>query len=170
MDFSKAKNKKDEWYTPESAILPILKYLKKGSTIWCPFDKEISNYVKVLKEKGFTVIYSHIEEGKDFFEYEPKEYYDYIVSNPPFSLKNKVFKRVFELNKPFALIMNINGLFDSKIRWSMFSENDFSLAYIKGRVNYMEEYGVQGKSSPPFQSAYVCKGLTKEKLVLLDAS
>jgi hypothetical protein len=61
--------------------------------------------------------------------------------------------------------MNTNGLFDSQIRWDLFSQNDFSLFYLKGRVSYMKEYGKVEKSSPPFQSAYITSGLFKEKIV-----
>lgn len=61
-------NKNDEYYTPSYAIYPIIKYLKKGSTIWCPFDKEESNFVQVLTKEGFNVIYGHIETGQDFLK------------------------------------------------------------------------------------------------------
>ena len=73
----------DEKYTPFYAVEPIVKYIKPGSKIWCPFDKEWSAYSVLLKEKGLEVITSHLEEGKDFFEYEPEDY-DVIISNPPF--------------------------------------------------------------------------------------
>ena len=33
-------NKNDEYYTPSYAVYPIIKYLKQGSTVWCPFDKK----------------------------------------------------------------------------------------------------------------------------------
>lgn len=42
----------DEAYTPAYAIYPLLKYLPKGKIIWYPFDKEYSNFVKVLKSEG----------------------------------------------------------------------------------------------------------------------
>ena len=61
---------------------------------------EYSNYVKVLSEEGFKVIHSHIDEGKNFFFYEPECEYDIIISNPPFSQKDNVLKRLYELNKP----------------------------------------------------------------------
>lgn len=48
--------KNDEYYTPEYAVIPILKYLKPNSTIWCPFDTNESNFVKVLKANNFTVL------------------------------------------------------------------------------------------------------------------
>ena len=43
-------NKNDEYYTPSYAVYPIMEKIPKGSVIWCPFDKESSNFVKVFKE------------------------------------------------------------------------------------------------------------------------
>lgn len=100
------KKNNDELYTPRILVEPIIEFIPKGSTIWCPFDTENSEFVIVLKEHGFKVIHSHIWEGKDFFNYEPTEHYDYIISNPPFSLKLDVFKRLVKLGKPFAVLMN----------------------------------------------------------------
>jgi hypothetical protein len=165
IDFAKKKGGTDEWYTPESAVMSIIKELPTGVVVWCPFDKKESNFVKVLRQCGYQVECSHIDnEDEDFFDYEPFEW-DIIVSNPPYSVRNKILERVFSFKKPFALLMNTNGLFDSNIRWDLFSENDFSLFYLKGRVNYMKEYGKVEKSSPPFQSAYITSGLFSEKIV-----
>ena len=36
------------------------------------------------------------EDGQDFFKYEP-ENYDMIITNPPYSLKNKFLKRAYDL-------------------------------------------------------------------------
>lgn len=165
IDFAKKKGLTDEWYTPESAVRSILKYIPAGKIIWCPFDTEQSNFVKVLQECGYTVEFSHIQnEDENFFNYEPFEW-DIIVSNPPYSIRNEILKRVFGFGKPFALLMNTNGLFDSQIRWNLFSQNDFSLFYLKGRINYMKEYGKVEKSSPPFQSAYITSKLFEDKIV-----
>jgi len=112
-----AWNEKDEYYTPSILVKAIIPYLKcnpntidlprKDITIWCPFDTENSEFVLCLQEAGFNVIYSHLWAGQDFFEYEPEEEYHYIVSNPPFTLKLKVFERLFELGKPFAMVMGL---------------------------------------------------------------
>lgn len=53
MEFSKQikTSKGDEYYTPRYAVEIILPYLEKFSHIWCPFDKEHSQFVKVLQEK-----------------------------------------------------------------------------------------------------------------------
>lgn len=100
----------DEMYTPYYLAEAIIKYIPKQATVWCPFDKEWSSYVTLLKENGNKVIYSHIDYGQDFFEYEPIGKYDIIVSNPPFSKKDKVLKRLYELDKPFAILFPLNGL------------------------------------------------------------
>ena len=89
-------NKNDEYYTPRYAVEPIAKFLKPNSIIWCPFDKEESEFVKLFKELGHNVINGHIETGQDFFEVEVPDC-DYIVSNPPYSLKGSVFKKLFEI-------------------------------------------------------------------------
>lgn len=47
-----AGSKNDEFYTPYYAIEPLLKYIKPNSTIWCPFDTNDSQFVKVLKWGG----------------------------------------------------------------------------------------------------------------------
>ena len=93
-------NPNDEFYTPQYAILPILKYLKPKSTVWCPFDTEQSNFVKLLKQNEFNVVFTHVEFGCDFFNTDvPVGHIDYIISNPPYSMKTEVFKRLFELIK-----------------------------------------------------------------------
>ena len=107
---AKTDKASDEYYTPREAVLPILKYVRKGSVIWCPFDTEESEYVKCLREAGYKVILSHIDNGKDFFYYEPTEQYDCIISNPPFSLKDKVLERLSTLDKPYAILMPLPTL------------------------------------------------------------
>ncbi len=164
MDFAKKKAEKDEWYTPKEAIFPILKYLKRNSIIWCPFDTEESNFVKILKSKGHIIYATHISNGQDFFLMDIPQC-DYIISNPPYSLRNKIYERLFEIGKPFAMLMNINGLFDSDLRWNLFKKNNFTLIYLKGRVTFMEKYGEKQKTSPPFQSAYVCSQISDKQII-----
>lgn len=42
----------DEYYTPEYAVEIIKPYVKPKSKIWCPFDKNESNYVSVFRRGG----------------------------------------------------------------------------------------------------------------------
>ena len=81
----------NNYFTPEYAVLPLLEFLEpyKDKTIWCCFDKEDSEFVKVFKREGYNVIYSHIDYGQDFYKYEP-EHFDLCISNPPFQNKKQI--------------------------------------------------------------------------------
>lgn len=89
-------NKNDEYFTPEYAIYPIIKYLKPNSIIWCPFDKEESKFVEVFRKESFKVIHGHIETGQDFFKVNVPEC-DYIISNPPYSLAKEFVEKGIEI-------------------------------------------------------------------------
>lgn len=111
-DILYSKGKNDECYTPAYAVKPILKYIPKGAIVWCPFDKEDSEFVKLISKQN-KVIFSHIHNGQDFYKYEPKEHWDCIVSNPPFTNKRLIFERALSFDKPFALIMSNTWLNDA---------------------------------------------------------
>ena len=115
-------HKNDEYFTPPYAVYPVMERLKAGAAVWCPFDKAESAFVRVLSENGFRVTYGHIQTGQDFFHTEVPDC-DYIISNPPYSLKGEVLKRLYEIGKPFAMLINFQGIFDSRERFRMFKEN-----------------------------------------------
>lgn len=104
----------------------------------------------------------------DFFQYAPSaEAYDCIVSNPPFSCRDKVLERLFELRKPFAMLLNSSGLFDSRKRFSLFAENGIELLILRGRVKFTRRS--DGKAnSPMFQSWYLCHGMLPKQIVFAD--
>ncbi|MFR3947111.1 MAG: hypothetical protein ACLTZM_08440 [Ruminococcus sp.] len=68
---------------------------------------------------------------------------DYIISNPPYSLKGKILKRLYEIGKPFAMLINFQGIFDHKERFQMFKENRVEMLWLSPRVNYIGENGEQ---------------------------
>lgn len=160
-----ASSKNDEFYTPVYAIEPIKKYLKKNSVIWCPFDTLDSNYVKEFIKEGHQVVATHICDGNDFFNTQVPAC-DYIISNPPYSCKGDVLARLFELGKPFAMLVGVVGLFESNKRFSMFANNDFEIMYFNKRVSYFKDYKEQIPSiRPPFSSVYVCKNMLPKQIV-----
>lgn len=165
MKLDQVCNKQDEFYTPEYAIEPILKYVQSGKTVWCPFDTVDSHFVKMLSKKGLVVVSSHIQDGVDFFNCAIPEC-DYIISNPPYSLKGEVFKRLFEIGKPFAMLVGVVGLFESEKRFSMFEQNDFEIMYLSRRVAYFKDYKDQKPSlNPPFSSVYLCSKMLPSQIV-----
>jgi hypothetical protein len=134
--FSTSKN--DEYYTPRYAVDIITPYLKdEWKTIWCPFDKEWSNFVIILKELGYNVIHSHIDESKDFLEWQPDEHFDAILSNPPFSIKNEVIERCRYFNKPYCLLLPYT-MFFAKSSIKLVGDN-IQFLMIDDRISYNGE-------------------------------
>jgi len=160
-------NKHDECYTKHYAIEPLVKYVKAGSIVWCPFDKEHSKFVSVFKSHGFTVTNSHIETGQDFFQYEPEKY-DVIISNPPYSLREPILQRLYTLQKPFAMLINDAGLFDSKVRFDLLSTNKFEIMVFNRRIQHFREGDLD--TSPPFKSIYLCSGVLPAQFVFEHVS
>lgn len=160
-----ANSGNDEFYTPEYAINPIMKYIKPNSTIWCPFDEEDSLFVKKFRSEGHIVIATHINTGTDFFTCEVPEC-DYIISNPPYSRKGEVLQRLFQIGKPFAMLVGVVGLFESQKRFDMFASNDFEILYMNRRIAYFKDYSEQKPSlNPPFSSVYLCSGMLPKQIV-----
>ena len=149
-------NEKDEYYTPGILVEPIIKYIPKGSVVWCPFDTEKSEFSIKLKEAGFSVINSHIWEGKDFFHYEP-EHYDCIVSNPPFTRKLEVLTRLYEIGKPFAMILGLPILNYQEVG-SFFLERDLQLLIVDKKVSF------DGNTSS-FNNSYFCYNFLPKDLM-----
>lgn len=176
------KNKSDELYTPKILVECLKPYFKQwikrhsgtgmyflhrmdGSTevkkdiseftVWCPFDLELSEFVFFFKELGCKVVYSHIDTGQDFFNYEPDSY-DIIISNPPFSRKLDVFKRCNELDKPWVMLSNIMCLNYMEIG-NYFADNPVQMLIPDKRVSF------DGNPSS-FCSGYFCKDFLSSNL------
>jgi hypothetical protein len=155
----------DECYTPRYAVEPIIKYIPKGKIIWCPFEGEDSEYVKVLRENGFEVIFSHIKQKKDFFKYEPKEY-DLIISNPPFSLADEILERLYKLNKPFMILFPLKYL-QAIGRGKLFIKHGIQLLTFDKRIGYY----INGNMSKPKEgnyqaSSYFCWKILSKDLII----
>ena len=155
-------NKQDEYFTPSYAVYPIMKRLRPGAAIWCPFDTKDSEYVRVFSSSGFSVVYGHIRTGQDFFRTAVPEC-DYIISNPPYSQKDRVLERLYEIGKPFAMLINFQGIFGNRKRFQMFMEHRVDMLWLSPRVDYIAEDGrpLQGA---PFQSGYLCSGICRDQL------
>ena len=132
--------------------------------IWLPFDTKESAYYIRLKELGFKIIQSHINEGKDFFEYQPEQW-DVILSNPPFSKKDKVLKRLYELEKKFAVLLPLNSL-QGKSRYECFKQG-IQLLSFDGRISYHSKIDLSDETKgSPFASAYFYRGLLPKDLIV----
>jgi hypothetical protein len=163
-----AGSQNDEFYTPAYAIEPLYEYIKPNSVIWCPFDTDNSLFVKLLKKQGHTVINTHLESGHNFFEVQPPEC-DYIISNPPYSLKYEVFAKLFEIGKSFAMLVGVVGLFESQKRFNLFKNNQFEILYMNKRISYFKDYNDQKPSlNPPFSSVYLTSKMLPQQIVFKE--
>lgn len=153
----------DECMTPYYAVDPLAKYIPKGKKIWCPFDKAWSAFVQILK-KDNIVLYSHIDEGQDFFNYQPDDF-DLIISNPPFSVKDQVLERCYTLGKPFALLLPVNSI-QGKKRVSLFKKHDLELLIFDGRIDFHTRGNfVETSKNTHFGSAYFCRGILPKPII-----
>lgn len=91
---------------------------------------------------------------------------DYIISNPPYSLKGDVIDRLFEIGKPFAMLVGVVGLFESQRRFNLFKSHEFEIMYLNKRVSYFKDYAEQRLSlNPPFSSVYICSKMLPKTIV-----
>ena len=124
----------------------------------------VSFFFKHLSGGGWQVERSSLEEGKNFFEFEPTEY-DVIISNPPFTQKDAVLKRLYELGKPFAILLPLNSL-QGVSRYKYFKQGIQILTFDK-RIGFhnpenMKEY----KKGSSFATAYFCKDVLPKDLIV----
>ena len=157
------KGSNDECYTPDYGVIPILKYIPKNFVVWCPFDKEDSEFVRLLRTRGNKVISSHIDNGEDFYNFEPQEHWDCIVSNPPFTNKKLIFERAISFEKPFALLMSLTWLNDSAPK-KLFLDTDLELLMFDKRIKFLNEGITSDKIT--FSSAYYCWNLLPKQLIM----
>lgn len=139
-------------------------YSKGNNVIWCPFDTEGSEYVKTLKGNGYNVVYSHINNGKDFYKYEPDNW-DILVSNPPFTGKRKIVERALSFNKPFALLLPLTWLNDSASK-QLFKDKDLQLLMFDKRIKFINNGKIENKIT--FSSAYYCWNLLPKQIIMKE--
>lgn len=160
-----SKGKHDELSTLDYGVKPIIKYIPKNYTVWCPFDTIDSEFVKQLKNNGNKVIHTHINEGYDFYEYEPSIEWDCIVSNPPFTNKRKIFERCLDFGKPFALIMTNTWLNDSApVNIFLERNRQLQLLMFDRRMKFRKSDGTIDKKIT-FSSSYFCCDLLPKDLI-----
>lgn len=159
--YSRGNN--DECMTPNYGVEPIIKYIPQNAVVWCPFDKEDSEFVKQIRQSGHKVIATHIDNGEDFYTYEPNEHWDCIISNPPFTNKRLIFERALSFNKPFALIMSNTWLNDSAPK-QLFKDRDLQLLMFDKRMKFMNNGKVQNKIT--FSSSYYCWKFLPKQIIM----
>ena len=138
----------DEYETPLSAWEEIKPYLPLDKVAHDPFICE-GRSVEYFKQLDIP----HIEPHGDFFENDITG--DYILSNPPYTLKKEVLQRLVDIDKPFIMIMpsqTINAVYFRNIFKG--KEQDLQIVIPRKRIQFIKD-GVQTKGCA-FDCFYFC--------------
>ena len=138
---------KDHIATPKYIVESIfdLINIKSFRSIWFPFDNYDSEFKLKADEIGlnYTATHKFDNEGNDFFTTEPPKDCDLMISNPPFSLQNKILERTFKLIddgliKSFALLLPLSTL-ETPFRAKLYEkyENKISIIIFKKRIKFL---------------------------------
>lgn len=155
----------DEIYTPEYALKPLLKHLPKNIKIWECTDYGESNITKVLRSNGYEVITTH-KSTFDFLTDTPDFEFDMIITNPPYSLKDKFIEKCYSYNKPFALLLPITAL-EGIYRGALYNKYGLQLIVLDKRVQFMEHMKTEykTKSGNWFNTSWFCWKLLNKDLI-----
>jgi hypothetical protein len=144
---------KDDFATPLHVWDSVVPYLPRTQKIWEPFYFDGTSGAHLTK-LGFDV---HHEPNEDFFEHD---HGDIIVSNPPFSCKREVFKRLKELGKPFMMLVPMETIATAYFRELFPVSYELSLLIPRRRTEFVTAPASTSRkrkrSNCPFFAVFVC--------------
>jgi hypothetical protein len=151
----------DEWYTSQDTVDIAIRLLepKANAVILCPFDSDKSLFVKTLTGMGHEVIYGI----QDFID-GPMRQCDYIITNPPFSIKDKVIKKVYEYAVKTVLILPIDALGGVK-RHSLYKTHGYPSVYVPSRRIAYYDGGGRLRKGSSFHSVIMSFNVTHTGIV-----
>ena len=126
----------DEWYTDQKTVDLCWELLdiKSKDIVCCPFDSEQSLFVQKAMQNGNKVIYGM----RDFIGSTHYEFTK-LVTNPPFSIKDKVIETVYSYGKEAALILPLDTLGGVK-RHEIYNSNQKPAVFLPTkRINYFDK-------------------------------
>jgi hypothetical protein len=130
------REKFDNLYTPIEAVHSLLRHINFNRlNVWECADPGNSKISQGLREVKFNVISTDISTGFDFFKDIPTFDFDMIITNPPFSLKNKWLKKCYEYGKPFALLLPLTTL-EGIGRNKLFTRYGISVIVLDKRIDF----------------------------------
>lgn len=135
--------KTDEWYTkPETvSLMYSLLEIPVNKTVICPFDTAKSYFVIQGQKNNYQMLFGMSDWLNSDYEY------DYLITNPPFSIKDDVIEKCLKSRKPSALILPIDAL-GGKRRHALYAEYGYPTIYIPSRrINYISINGLETKAN-----------------------
>ena len=129
------RGKDDEFYTLKETWESIKDYIPRDKVVWEAFSNLETEGVKYLS----SICKEVITNTGDFFECDDNEA-ECIITNPPFSIKRNVLKRLKIIDKPFICILPtlalqtkyIQDIFDGELQIILPSKKIFYYKMING--------------------------------------
>lgn len=147
-EYEKSKiNNKDHVATPRWVVEQIYKLINIESyhMCWFPFN----NYDSEFKLKAddlklrYKTTHKFDDLGNDFFTTMPPEGCDLMISNPPFSIQNRIIERSFKLVeegliKSFCLLLPLSTL-ETTTRADLYEKyaDKLSIIVFKKRIKFL---------------------------------
>ena len=146
-------------FTPFYATEILLPYLY--GTVWeCAAG--MGHISSVLRKNDIRVIETDIITGQDFLKIDPPSNdIDFVVTNPPYKLKDKFLERCYMLDIPFALLLPLTALGAQK-RVYLYQRYGLEVLIPDKRINFIYQ---NSKKSNWFHSAWFCHNVLPEKLM-----
>jgi hypothetical protein len=148
--------------TPAYALTPLLPYLPKHAVIW---ESACGNglLTQALTDAGYTVIGTDLQEGVDFFDWQPPRF-DVIVTNPPYSIKYRWLERCYQLGRPFALLIPVESI-GAAAAQAQYRRYGTEWLMLDKRVDFvMPRKGAEG-SSAQFPVFWSCWRMLSDRVV-----
>lgn len=123
---ARGRRRSDLYPTPPEVTVALLRFLNlpKETKIWEPAAGD-GDMAKAMWDCGMLVDETDIRSGQDFLTiWRPNdsEYdYDWIITNPPFSLAEEFIRHASELQRPFAMLLKAQYWHAAK-RMALFEE------------------------------------------------
>lgn len=141
------KTSPDHVATPRYVVEDIYKliHIEEFNSIWFPFNNYDSEFKLKADELELKYKATHIFDdlGHDFFNTEPPEGCDLLISNPPFSIQNKIIKHTFGLVdsgkiKSFCLLLPLATL-ETESRADIYERyaDNLTILVFKKRIKFI---------------------------------
>jgi len=144
--------KSDEWMTPCWYWNLVADFIK-DRVIWEPFygngvsSKDLSKICTVMNTKT-----------QDFFDVTNPPQVDFVLTNPPYSIKIQIIERLEELDLNYILLLPAQFMF-SRFWQKRCRENSvkYSMGVCPKRLGFIKKG--KDKSCCPFTCAFFCRGI-----------
>jgi len=152
------KSKGDEYYTPSNAFEEIKDLIPKG-VILDPFNNinepkslHSQSFLKDLGREVVDSVYNPDTDENNFMDNDGFAW-DVCVSNPPFSCKKDILRKLFSLDKPFMVLLPITTICCS---YYIEMTRNINCQIIVPKKRYNFNYHLDSKRNCSFDCVWIC--------------